>query len=351
MDDRTEAPTPRRREEAREKGQVAKSVEINSAVLMLAAFWLFSLTGRRFYEGLTTVMRRSFDALPAGDLTVEMLFSATLAIIGQIAWIMAPFSLILLLVGVLSNFSQVGPLLTFKALQPDPNKINPLNGLKRLFSLRSLVDLLKSILKVVIVGLVIYITVRDNYNAVLSTSRMDLAAGVITLARLAIQVGFRVGMIMIVIGAFDFVYQRYEHEKSLRMTKQEIKEEHRRYENPLMKSRIRARQRQLAMSRMMAAIPDADVVLTNPTHLAVVLCYEQGKMQAPQVVAKGERLVAERIKKLAREHNVPVMENKPLARSLYKLVDIGQSIPGDLYQAVAEVMAFVYRLKPRSGMS
>ncbi len=345
MDDRTEAPTAKRRQEARQKGQVAKSVEVNSAALVLAAFWLFSLNGNRFYVGLTTIMRQSFGQLSTKDLTVETIFSATGSIIVMIAWILAPFTIILLLVGLVSNFAQIGPLFTAKALKPDLNKINPLNGLKKLFSLRTVADLLKSIIKVLVVGLVIYITLRDNFSMVLSTSRMSLSAGVSALVQLGIEVGFRVGMIMVIIAALDYVYQRYEHEKSLKMTKQEVRDEMRQYENPFMKSRIRARQRQLAMSRMMAAIPQADVVITNPTHLAIVLKYEQGKMQAPQVVAKGERLVAERIKAKAKEHSVPVMENKPLARALFKTVQVGQFIPGEMFNAVAEVLAFVYRLK------
>ncbi len=343
--ERTEQATPRRRDEARQKGQIAKSVEINSAAVMLAAFWLLRLMGSQFYDGLTTVMRRSFAHLPGIDMTIEELQGGALAAGLAMIWTIAPFVLPLVLVGVVANVAQVGWLFSGKTLQPDFNKINPANGFKRLFSLRGLVDLLKSLLKVVIVGFIIYITLRDNYPTIISTSRMQLASGVSMLAQLAIDIGFRVAMVMVVIAAIDYAYQRYEHEKSLRMTKQEVKEEMKQQENPQLKSRIRARQRQLAMSRMMAAIPQADVVITNPTHFAVVLRYQQGKMAAPQVVAKGQRLVAQRIKEKAREHSVPLVENKPLARTLFKMVEVGQAVPTELYQAVAEVLAFVYRLK------
>lgn len=343
--ERTEQATPRRRDEARQKGQIAKSVEINSAAVMLAAFWLLRLMGSHFYDGLTTVMRRSFAHLPGIDMTIEELQGGALATGLAMIWTIAPFVLPLVLVGVVANVAQVGWLFSGKTLQPDFNKINPANGFKRLFSLRGLVDLLKSLLKVVIVGFIIYITLRDNYPTIISTSRMQLASGVSMLAQLAIEIGFRVAMVMVVIAAIDYAYQRYEHEKSLRMTKQEVKEEMKQQENPQLKSRIRARQRQLAMSRMMAAIPQADVVITNPTHFAVVLRYQQGKMAAPQVVAKGQRLVAQRIKEKAREHNIPLVENKPLARTLFKMVEVGQAVPTELYQAVAEVLAFVYRLK------
>jgi flagellar biosynthetic protein FlhB len=345
MDDRTEAPTPRRRKDAREKGQVVKSTEINSAALVVAAFWLFSISGGRFYQGLSTIMRETFGQLSTTDLTVETIFSAGRELFAMVAWIMAPFTLMLLVVGVVANFAQVGPLLSSKAIKPELNKVNPLNGFKKLFSMRTVVELLKSIVKVAIISIVIYITLRDNYPVILSTSRMSLTAGAMALVHLGIEVGFRVGMIMVVIAAIDYTYQRYEHEKSLRMTKQEVRDEMRQYENPVMKSRIRTRQRQMAMSRMMAAIPEADVVITNPTHLAIVLRYDQGKMQAPQVIAKGQRLVAQRLKAKAKQHNIPVMENKPLARTLFKTVEVGQFVPAELFEAIAEVLAFVYRLK------
>jgi len=312
---------------------------------MLAAFWLLKQTGPRFYEQLSSVMRRTFSELSATDFTQEKLSAATLAIAYNFLVMAAPFVLPLMGLAVVSNMAQVGLLFSTKTLQPDLNKINPLNGFKRIFSLRGFVDLLKSLVKVLVVSGVIYITLRDNYPAIVSTSRMQLMAGVSTLGQLGLEVGFRVAMIMVVIAAIDYVYQRYEHEKSLRMTKQEIKEEMKSHENPQLKSRIRARQRQLALSRMMSAIPQADVVITNPTHLAIALRYEQGKMNAPQVVAKGQRLMAERIKERARQHGVPLVENKPLARTLFKVVEVGQSIPNELFQAVAEVLAFVYRLK------
>lgn len=345
MEERTEKATARRRDQARQRGQIAKSVEINSAALMLAAFWLLSVTGPRFYNGLATVMRQSFARLSAADLTYEALSAGALSVAVTFLWTLAPFVLPLVVVGVVANMMQVGLLFSPKVLQPDLKKISPANGFKRLFSLRGTVDLLKSLIKVTVVGTVIYITLRDNYPAILSTSRMQLSSGVSTLAGMAIEVGFRVAAIMVVLAALDYVYQRYEHEKGLRMSKQEVKEEMKLFENPQLKSRIRSRQRQLAMNRMMAAIPEADVVITNPTHIAVALRYQQGKHFAPQVVAKGQRLVAQRIKDKAREHNVPLVENKPLARTLFKMVEVGQAIPTELYQAVAEVLAFVYRLK------
>ncbi|RMF05730.1 MAG: flagellar biosynthesis protein FlhB [Chloroflexi bacterium] len=347
MDDRTEAPTAKRRSEARQKGQVAKSVEVNTALLVLMAFWLLNISGGRFYQGISLVMHRTFSQLPTIEFTPEVLFSGMQDLAAAFLWILAPFALPLMLAGVVANVIQTGLFFSGKVLKPEASKINPVNGFKKIFSTRGMADLLKSIIKVLVVGSVIYITVRDNFGVILASSRMDLSAGVSAMAGLTIEIGFRVAAIMVVLAFIDYFYQKYEHEKSLKMTKQEVREEAKQQENPQLKGRIRSRQRQLAMSRMMAAIPEADVVITNPTHYAVALKYEQGTSQAPVVLAKGQRLVAQRIKNRARENNVPLVENKPLARSLFKSVEVGQAIPVELYKAVAEVLAFVYRLKPK----
>lgn len=345
MAERTEAPTPRRREEARRRGQVARSVEVNSALVLLVGFWLLNSTGARFGEAMGTLMRRSFTALSAGDLTLTTLRSAGLAVASLVVQAVFPLLLTVMVAGVIANVAQVGLLLSEQALKPDLNRVNPLNGLKRLFSLRGLVELGKSLVKLGAVGFTVYLGIRDNYEVIAATGQMTLSAGIANLSQVAGAIGLRAAVVILIIAAADYLFQRREHEKNLRMTRQELIEEMKRYENAEMKNRIRARQRQMAMSRMMAAVPKADVVITNPTHLAVALRYEQGKMQAPQVVAKGQRLVADRIKDTARQHNVPLIENKPLAQSLFKSVEVGQEIPATLYNAVAEVLAFVYRLR------
>lgn len=356
MSERTEAPTPRRREEARRKGQVAKSIEINSAAILLASFWLLSVLGPGSVESLRVLMQRSFTALAApvfmpgthnatADLTFNSVRAGGLAV-GQLTLqAVTPLLGTLMLVGIAVNVAQVGIMFSQEVFKPDFNRVNPWSGLKRIFSKRGLVELLKSLLKLTVIGFVVYTTLRDNSLTLASTSRMSLAAAAGSLTQVAISVGLRVSAAMLVLAAADYLFQRREFDKSLRMTRQEVIEEMKRYENPQLKARIRSRQRQLAMNRMMAAVPKADVVITNPTHLAIALVYEHGKMRAPQVVAKGERLVAERIKEKAREHRVPLVENKPLARALFKTVEIGQEVPLDLYQAVAEVLAFVYRIK------
>lgn len=356
MSERTEAPTPHRREEARHKGQVAKSIEINSAAILLASFWMLSVVGPGSVESLRTLMQRSFTTLaapvfmpgahnPAYDLTLNTLQAGAVAVSQLAMRAIVPLVGTLMLVGIIANLAQVGFMFSKNVFKPDFNRVNPLSGFKRILSGRGLVELLKSLLKLTVIGFIVYTTLRDNSLTIAATSRMSLAAAAGSIAQVAIGVGLRVAMAMLVLGAADYLFQRREFEKSLRMTHQEVIEEMKRYENPQLKARIRSRQRQLAMSRMMAAVPKADVIITNPTHLAIALAYEHGKMRAPQVVAKGERLVAERIKEKAREHRVPLVENKPLAQALFKSVEIGQEVPLDLYQAVAEVLAFVYRLK------
>jgi flagellar biosynthetic protein FlhB len=344
MDERTEAPTPRRREDARRKGQVAKSVDVNSAVVLLAGIWLLNSGGSRFIDALATVMRRSFTSLTATDFTLNTLRSGGMAIGGLVLQALLPVLVGVMVAGVIANVAQVGFMLNGEAFKPDANRINPLSGFKRILSARGLVDLLKSVFKIAAIGLVVYTGIRDNYPAISSFGQMALMTAANHLSQVAISICLRAAVVILVIAAADYVFQRKEHEKSLRMSHQEVIEEAKRYENAELKNRIRSRQRQLAMSRMMAAVPNADVVITNPVHLAVALRYEQGKMRAPQVVAKGQRLTAERIKETAREHEVPVVENQTLARALFKSAEVGHEIPADLYHAVAEVLAFVYRL-------
>jgi flagellar biosynthetic protein FlhB len=316
----------------------------------LTSFWLLKTIGSGTVESLNSLMRLTFGALadPSlinNELTFNGLRAGGLVAGGLALQAIGPLVGALMLVGVVANLAQVGFMFSHQALKPDWQRLNPLTGLKRIFSGRGLVELLKSLLKLTIIGVIVYITLRDHYPTLASTSRMSLAAAASSLTQIGLTVGLRVGAAMLVLAVADYFFQRYEFEKSLRMTKQEVIEEAKRQENPQLKARIRSRQRQLAMSRMMAAVPKADVVITNPTHLAVALSYKKGQMRAPQVVAKGERLVAGRIKEIAQAHGVPLVENKPLARALFSSVEIGHEVPLDLYQAVAEVLAFVYRLK------
>jgi flagellar biosynthetic protein FlhB len=349
MADKTEAPTPRRREEARRRGQVAKSVEVNTAVVLLLGFYVFNADGSRFATSLSTLMQRSFGSLAAADFTLDTVRSGGLTVIALALQAIAPLVVGVMVAGVIANVAQVGFMFSEEALKPNLTRINPMTGLQRIFSMRGLVELGKSLLKLAAVSFMVYVGIRDNYAAIAAAGQMPLAASVALVAQVAASIGTRTALVILVVAAADYMFQRRQHENGLRMTRQELIEEMKRYENTQMKNRIRARQRQLAMRRMMSAVPKADVVITNPVHLAVALQYEQGKMRAPRVVAKGQRLVAERIKDVARQHEVPLVENRPLAQALFHSAEVGHEIPADLYGAVAEVLAFVYRL--RSGRS
>jgi flagellar biosynthetic protein FlhB len=255
---------------------------------------------------------------------------------------------VLILAALAANLTQVGFLITPKPLMPKLSRLSPLKGMQRFFSARSLVELAKSILKLVVVGLVVYLAIRAEFNRILELSALKPSLLLVEIGRLAGLVLLKAAIVILLIAMFDYAYTRYEYEKSLKMSKHEVKEEFRQTEgDPQVKSKIRGLQLRAALRRMMKKIPQADVVITNPIHIAVALKYDSKRDRAPIVLAKGARRVAERIKEIAREHDIPIVENPPLAQMLYKLVDIGQEIPAELYRAVAEILAFVYRLKRR----
>ncbi|MHB0874968.1 MAG: flagellar biosynthesis protein FlhB [Anaerolineae bacterium] len=347
MGDKTEAPTPRRRREARERGEVARSPEVNNALLLLIAFMLLRSAGPGMSARLVSMSTDLLGSASWGIESPEMLRGAALRLFVPLATAMAPFMLVLLFAGVLASASQVGLMVTVSALEPKWHRVNPMSGFKRLFSGRAVVDLAKACAKIALVGFVAYSVVKGRVPVLAQLSSMEPDAGVAITWTLATDVGTRVGLVMLILALADYIYQRRQHEQSLKMSRQEVIEEMKRYENPQIRQRIRQQQRRMAMRRMMASVPKADVVITNPTHLAVALKYDAQTMRAPQVVAKGQRLTAERIRAIARENGVPVIERKPLARALFKMAEVGMEIPGDLYQAVAEILAFVYSL--RSG--
>ncbi|MDK2931414.1 MAG: flagellar biosynthesis protein FlhB [Bacillota bacterium] len=350
-DDRTEAATPRRRQEARRRGQVARSVEVNSAAILLATLGVLGASGGIVYAGLGGFMRQVLgDTLAHPDLSdqgLHVLAMNALLTIGKAA---GPAIATGFVVGLATNLAQVGLVLSLEPLAPRLSRIDPAAGMARIFSGRALAELVKSCAKVFIIGYYGYVTLRQDYPTLVATGATEPGQILATVGNLALRLGFRVGIALAVLAALDYVYQRWEFEKSIRMTKQEVKEELRQTEgDPLLRARIRARQRQIAMHRMMQEVPRADVVVTNPVHLAVALKYDPGTMKAPKVVAKGARLLAQRIRDIAVANNVPIVENKPLAQALYKAVEVGREIPAHLYKAVAEILAYVYYLDKRAG--
>lgn len=352
-ENRTEAPTPRRLEDARRRGQVAKSVEVSNAAILLTTFGVLSVVGAGLITELAMFMRDFLSqGLVQGDLSPESVwrgaFDILIATFGMIWPVMAAS----VLMGIAINLAQVGFLFSFEPIMPRFSRINPIAGLSRLFSKRALVELLKSCAKVVVIGAYGYVTLRDVYPSLLATSYMEPSYTGFQVGRLMVQLGLRIAGMLGIIAVMDYFYQRKEFMDNLKMTKEELREELRQTEgDPMLRARIRARQRQIAVYRMMHEVPNADVVVTNPVRLAVALKYDAKTMGAPRVVAKGARLVAERIRETAAEHNVPIVENKPLAQALYKAVEVGGEIPSHLYKAVAELLAYVYHLNRTRGVA
>lgn len=347
-EEKTEKATPKRRREAREKGQVLQSKEISSAIVIIASFFSLKLLGPYMFERLLSFSNSFYKEyfsnlglLSTGDITILMMrFIAVVAIIA------GPITVIILILGVSSSYLQTGFLFTTKTLEMKLSRLNPIEGFKRLFSKRALVELIKCIFKVTVVGYLIYsYTIKEIYN-IFKLLDLNIESIVTYIGSTVVNVGIRCGVALLVLSVFDYGYQWWEYEKNLRMTKQEVKEEFKQTEgNPQIKSKIREKQRQMAMRRMMQDVPKADVVITNPTHYAIALKYDKDKFSAPYVLAKGVDLVAQNIKDIAKKHGVPTVENRPLAQTLYNTVEIGEMIPEELYQAVAEVLAYIYSLK------
>lgn len=346
---RTEKATPKRRQDARKKGQVAKSMEINSALIVLSVFVALRIFGQGLFESLSNLMRFFLSSPASFEMSEEVISTLFLNLSLFFLKLILPIALVALAIGLIASVVQTGFLFTAKPLVPDLKKVNPATGIKRIVSPRAFIELFKAIIKITVVGYIAYSIIRDRYSDIIHTISMDIWGMLGTLGSIAYEIGLKTGVALLIIAMFDYWYQRYSFEKSIRMTKQEIKEEGKQAEgDPQIKSKIKRKQRELSMSRMMQAVPTADVVITNPVRLAIAIKYDQETMEAPKVVAKGQRLIAEKIRNLAREHNVPIVEDKILAQSLFKAVDIDKEIPFNLYKAVAEILAYVYQINSGS---
>ncbi|RKY62150.1 MAG: flagellar biosynthesis protein FlhB [Candidatus Neomarinimicrobiota bacterium] len=346
LQDRTEKATSRRRERAREEGNVARSQDLNSVTVLFAGVIALRFLMPQLASKITGFIRYVYGNFTAVSITPGSLQVQSLAVVQYFIPILALILLIIMFSGLGINIVQTGFILSAKALTPKLEKLNPLEGVKQLFSLRSVVELIKGVLKMVIVGIYGFVIIKKHLVEFLVLSNTTIAGIVTFIAGVMFEIFVKIGFLMIILGIADYFYQRWNYEKNLKMTKQEVKDEMKEQENPEIKGRIKSAQRQLARRRMMAAVPTATVVVTNPTHIAVALKYEfKNKTDAPEVVAKGQRKVAERIKEIARENGVPVIENKPLARTLFESLEIGMQIPAVFYQAVAEILAQVYKMK------
>jgi flagellar biosynthetic protein FlhB len=344
--ERTEEATPRRREEVREKGQVAKSRELASVAVLGASLIYFYFGASGLMTRITEMMKAHFIRAGSLTLTIDGIQPFVIDMVLQSFAILAPFLLMVVVAGLAANLLQVGFMISTKSIAPKFSKIDPIKGFERMFSLRSLSELVKSVLKIIIVATVSWLTVRSEIASTLPLMEQDVNSILIYISRVSFNILATTCWVLLALAVLDYAYQKWEFERSIKMTKQEIRDENKQTDgDPLIKGRIRRLQRDTARKRMMAAVAKADVVITNPQHLAVALQYAPEKMNAPVVVAKGADFLAAKIRDMAAKHRVPLIENKPLAHLLYRLVQVEQAIPESLYKAVAEILALVYSMK------
>jgi len=347
--EKTEVPTEKKRRESREEGQVAFSKELSSAALLAGIVLTLVTTSPIILDAMRQLMSQIFrDLAQSEELSIDSIFTLSGEILSIILPAFAPFVAVIIFVGIFASVLQVGVLITFKAIAPKFNKISPLTGLKRLFSSQSLADFLKSMAKLIIVGFVGYLTYIDKITELNGLSVSTPESILIYNFTVVAEVAGKIVLALVAIAIFDYFYQRWHHEQQLMMTKQEVKDETKQTEgDPQLKARIRQIQREMSNARMMQEVPKADAVIVNPTHFSVAILYDRDVMSAPEVIAKGADHLALRMRTVARENNVPILERPELARDLYANVEIGDDIPERFYKAIAEILAFVYRLRKR----
>lgn len=347
--EKTEKATPKRKRDERKKGNIFQSREVVVVLSLLATFYGLKLLGPIILTCLERAIVRFMDYTYQMEVVhisdVEAFF-----VQGCIIFAIAAMPMLLICSGVaiLATVAQTRGLFTMKAAAPKFNRINPLAGIKRLFSLRGVIELIKSLIKIAVLGYIIYKVFSDEIASIPRMMDMTVEQAIAQTGGMVLSIAQMAAIIMAFVAAFDYLYQWWDYEKNLRMSKQELKEEYKQTEgDPQIKGKIKERQQMMARRRMMQSVPSADVVIRNPTHFAVAIRYDPKKNNAPVVVAKGADSLALRIVKVAQEHGVVVTENKPLARGLYETVELGREIPDQFYQAVAEVLAFVYSLKKK----
>ncbi|WP_373531507.1 flagellar biosynthesis protein FlhB [Vampirovibrio sp.] len=346
--EKTEKPTGKRVSDARNKGQVAKSQDFNGALVLIAVTWMMGSMGPYTINTVYAQMQYSFGKLltspmalkPFSKETFQGLFAGTLE---SMIWLMLPFLLSVCVMAIISNLTQVGPLFTMQALAPKLDKLNPLNGFKRLFSMRSVIEVVKAIIKMSIIGACGYSVIRGHLQELMGLGALEVPTAWGVIVGVAGEIAKWGCISFLIIGMADWRYQAWEMEKQLRMSKQDIKDERKNIDgDPMMKSRMRQMGMKMMRTRQLAAVPTADVVITNPTHYAIALKYDPDIAPAPVVVAMGKDIFAQKIKEVAKEAGVPMVENKPLARALYPVIEVECMVPPDLFVAVAEVLAFVF---------
>lgn len=349
--EKTEEPTTKKLKDSRKEGQVARSREIGNCLLLLTLFVILKVWIGSLGRGLTQEFTAVYNKIPEisksrGGLDEIGLYGLIQDVLQEMLIILLPILLVAFAVAFLSDLVQVKWAPTAKPLKPKFNKLNPISGFKKVFSVQAVVELLKSLLKIVLISYIVYTTLKDSVGFIFLIYDMPLMQAIRNAGNIVINLGIKVSAFYVIIAAADFIYQKWKFNQDMKMTKQEVKDEYKNTEgDPQIKGRIRQKMREVSQRRMMQSVPQADVVITNPTHYAVALSYDPDKYDAPYIVAKGEDYLAQKIKEVARENHVEIVENKPLARMLYHNVDIGAQVPPELFQAVAEVLAMVYSMR------
>lgn len=347
-DDKTEEATPKKKSEARKKGQIAKSKDVGVAITMAACTLVILIVSGIIIASLKEYMQVSLQSGILQNIDKSTIVAINVNVILKIVLNVLPFVVPIMIAGVAASIAQSGFMLTGEPLKPSFSKLNPIKGFKNIFSMKSLADLVKNLIVVTIVGFIGYKYVKDNYESILQISNIYLPSLGIEILKIILGIFMQITILLIIIGAIDYIIQLKLYNKDIKMSKHEVKEEYKQMEgDPQVKSKIKQKQKEMASRRMMSSVADATVIITNPTHLAVAIKYEDGVNESPKVVAKGAELVALKIKEIAKENEVPIMENKPLARLIYDQVEIGDEIPQDMFQAVAEILAMVYKLKKK----
>lgn len=344
--EKTEQPTERRRQEVRSQGNIARSADLTAAGLLIGVASLLYFMGAGVVTSLAEYLQNSLEQPAWVQMDRGFLVAQLLNIMSLFAWSILPALLLLVACAIATNLLQVGFLITTEALQPQWSRINPISGFQRLFSAKGVVRLFGSLLKLSLLGLIAFWFTVGRMPVFLSLHSVEPSQAAISIGQSMIILAFFLAGALLSLAILDYGYQYWQFEQDIRMTKQEIREEHRQMEgDPQIRQRRREAHRKLASSRQFQDVKTADFVVTNPTHIAVAIKYDAMKMAAPVVVAKGEGFVAERIRKIAAEYRVPIIEKKPLARALYKTVKVGRPVPLDMYEAIAEILAYVYRLR------
>ena len=346
-DQKTEEASSKRITDTQEKGNFAQSREISSSFILLASIIAFSIAGRHSTEMVIKTWYSNLAEMGSINLNANELFRLMNWNMQNLFLVIGPILVTIMIAGVLSNVIQTGGLkFSLHPLSPKWNKLNPLKGFGRIFSKTSLVELFKSLFKISIVSIIAYMTIDSHWDEIPMLMGYGAGQAFLFMGEVMVEIMTKVLVAMVFLSLLDFSFQKYTYLENLRMTKQEVKDERKDLEgNPQIKQRIRSAQMEMMRRRMMAAVPEADVVVTNPTHFSVAIKYDMKNDTAPVVVAKGQNEIALKIREIAKENNVPLVEDKPLARTLYKTVDVGQLIPASLYKAVAEILAYVFKLK------